>query len=220
MRLFFSAVTLLFLTACGGPGDNLNKTDSVNNADSASLAIDATAYSVMVKGAIELKLPALIESSEMQKLPGLMLNDASGYDLLPGDFEPQSYKSVYCVGRSVISGEVSALWFKFTSPGEYEDGPETIDFMMVLYDNAGAPLDVCMVASSAVGYSYSYVRTDSLFTIEVDEMENINVTTYGVEIRKDGFMSESATTTTFQPDAAGKKEGEMFRNEFIDAHKQ
>ncbi len=216
MRLILPVITLLFFTACGGPADSLDKTDSVNNADSASAKINATAYSMMVKGAIEVTLPALIESSEMQKLPGLMLNDVRDYDLLPGDFEPQSYKSVYCIGRSVISGEGNALWFKLTSAGEYEDGPETIDFMMVLYDQAGAPLDVCIVASSAVGYSYSYVRADSLFTVEVDEMENIKVTTYGVEIRKDGFMPEGATTTTFQPDAAGKKESEMFRNEFID----
>jgi len=213
-------MVMVFLSACGEPAESLDKTDSVNEADLAFKGRDTSVYARMSNGATEVKLPAMIKSDEMQKLPGLKMNAQSGYALLPGEFEPESYSSVNCIGRSAISAEVNALWFCLKSPGENEGSPETVDIMMVLYDKAGKPFDVCTVASEALGYSYSYVHTDSLFTVEVDETDKINITTYGVALSRNGFMPEGAATRTFQPDENGKKASEAFRNEFLNTHQR
>lgn len=217
MRFSLSIFILLFLSSCGNtPAESPDKTDSVEEGKT----VDSMGYSLMISAAAEIRLPAMIESGEMQKLPGLKMDSQRGYDLLPGDFEPQSYNSVHCIGRSAINDKTDALFFCLKSPGEYEDATETVDIMMVLYDKTGTPLDVCMIASSAIGYCYSYVRTDSLFTVEVDEMEKINVSTYAVEIRNNGFMPEGAETKTFEPTAEGKKAADLYREKFISSHKQ
>lgn len=217
MRFALPVFILVFLSSCGNaPFENTGQTDSVEKAG----AIDTDVYALMISGATKITLPALIQSGEMQKLPGLKIDSQSGYDLLPGDFEPQAYNSVYCIGRSAINNEIDALWFCLKSAAEYEEAPETTDIMMVLYDKVGKPMDVCMLATSAIGYSYSYVRTDSIFTVEVDEMENINISTYGVEIRSNGFMPEGAQTKTFESTADGRKAADLYRENFISSHKQ
>jgi hypothetical protein len=220
MRYLFLSTVLLFVSACSESQPANNKADTDSTGSRQNVSLDTSVYSMMIHVATEVKLPALIQSDTIAQLPGLKIDSQSGYDLLPGDFDPASYKSVYCVGRSVISKDLNALWFCLRSSGELPEASEVVDILMVLYDSSGRPLDVCNVASSSVGYSYSYVRTDSLFTVEVNALEKINVSTYGVAIGRSGFIPEEATTTVFPSTQDGIQKSELFRNSFIDAHRQ
>lgn len=215
MRIPVLIMVLIAFAACGNPSvENHIVSDSVED----TVRADNYVYSLMCSTATSVVLPTLIETDEMKKIPGLKIDDQSGYDLLPGDFDPQSYMSVYCIGRSSVVADVNALWFKLTSAGEYEEAPEIVDIMMVLYTNEGLPIDVCLIASEALGHSYSYVRTDSVFTVEFDEMENISITTSEVAIKKSGFMPAPSETKIFDSGKTGYAESREYAGDYLKAH--
>ena len=218
MRSSFLLFVVLVFASCGSDSsESINVTDSVENADSLA-KYNTTVYTMMMANATEIKLPDTISVSGLESLPGLMLNAASGYDLLPGEFEPHEYKSVYCIAKSTIDDNLSALWFRLTSQSDFEDAEDFSDIIMVLYGENGIPIDVCKVANENIGFGYSYVRTDSIFTLEFDEMENINITSTGIAITKEGFIAGDSHTETFQPSDAGSKESRAYADAYLSGH--
>lgn len=214
MRTFLIAgVTLLFCSCGNQPA---GKPDQMDTASTSSVAVSGVFEEMTALE--ETRLPVLITADSAGKLDGYLLSEEECAELLPGDFEFSAYNSVKCFGWSVISADVKALWFCLRSPGDYEEAPESVDIMLVIYTKDGKPIDVCAVASASLGYSYSYVRNDAVITIEVDAMEEIKVTTSDVKITENGFMADVAFTTTFQPNET--VESQKFMNEYILSHKQ
>lgn len=216
MKGWKSIVLLLLFTSCGEkPADE--KQDTVK-ADTAIVA-STSMYSSLVSSLPELKLPALVDVDIIRNFTPKILTEEQCHALLPGEFDFQSYHTVACTAISHLKDSCTAIWYCLKSDGYYEDSPETIDVVMVIYDAQGKPMDACNVSDETVGYSYSYVRADSLFTVQVDEMENINITTYGVQIGAKGFTPEEAATTTFDPTDEGKKKADQFKRDYLDARK-
>ncbi len=166
----------------------------------------------MTATAVRVILPTLIEPGAMQKLPGLKIDSATGYEMFPPGFDPTTYKSIYCNGRSEINNEVNALWFCLSSAGDYEDGPDNIDILIVLYKRpSGEPIDVYAIASQSLAYSYSYMTADSIFTVEESEMEDINITTTVLSVLKSGFVPHSSKSKTFDMPIDREKSSEYAR---------
>lgn len=213
MRYAVYLLSVFLLASCGN-------SETKPPADPAAQLpeADTSVYAKVSAGLPVLTLPALIEADTMDRFRGVALDEATAYALLPGGFDYDSWNEVSCIAKSQI-GKTPVLWFRFTNDPDYEGMSDDRNIMMVTYDSDYAPIDVYNVAFSSLGYSYSLVRTDSIFTVENAEMEDIAVMTSAVAILETGFMPGEAVRKTFPSSTKGSEESRSYSQQFIDAHR-
>lgn len=211
MRSVLIYSMLILLVSCGNE-EHPAATDSVADIP----ASDTVAFTSVWNSVAEIPLPVLVDD----KLTGYSLTSIDNRDsdkLLPAEFDFTAYQSVHCFARTMF-GKTPALWFRLESAGEYEEASDVVDLLLVFYDCDNTPLDVCNVASNGIGFSYSYVRVDSVFMVEMDEMENINVTTSEIAVTEKGFVPAASETKIFDAGDKGYKDSRGYADSFLSSH--
>jgi hypothetical protein len=215
MRSWLICLAPFFFCSCGdsnGPRPVADLDSIVTKSSYDSLPFLATQSLVST-----ISLPVLVYADSLSKFKDVSLDERTAYALLPGEFEYESYSNVSCIAASKI-GVQPLLWIRLESEGDYEESPDNVDIMLVLYDCNYRPIDVYNVACSDLGHSYSFVRSDSVFTVEFDEMENINVNTSCFAVTESGFVVGETERQTFRSKESGYIDSRRHAAEFLSAH--
>lgn len=202
MRTFFFSAFLLLLASCEPP---------------------AKAAFEQYRGAVtELQLPALVHADSISGFKPVAIKKEDADLLFPPALVYSLYKNITCIAHSEV-GNVHLLWFELSSDPEYDGSPDAKDIAMVIYDRNLKPVDVRCVSSRDAGFcSFSYVRTDSVFTVEKSGQDDDVITVKGIAITEQGFQSGPEDRKSFHSDELTgiSPEARAYMDAFIERHQK
>lgn len=214
MRTLLPFVFILLLASCGQSEQN-DRSDSVND----SVITYSSAFDKANATAAEIAVPCLIHTDSLPEREGFSIAKADAQKLFPPEFDYSDYKKVTCIGRSEIR-KLRVLWYELKSAPEDDGSPDATDVLMVLYDEQGEPVDVYNTATADAGYRlWSYVRADSVFSVDVSGQDDVTVLTTAIAITGSGFMPAPSQSKTFHSDEKGNQEKSAYTTQYINARR-
>jgi hypothetical protein len=218
MRTLFFCICIALIASCGQSEQSDHSDTLADTATAPTTIADTAVFETVNAKVTEISIPCMIQPDSLPEGKFALNEQACNVLLLPG-FDYASYKSVWCVGRSTIAGS-RALWIELSSEPEYDGSPFATDVIVVLYNEHAEPVDVYNAASSdATYYISSYVRHDSVFTLEHGEMEDITITTTAIGISKAGFMPQPSVTKKFPGTQAGSETGSTYAAQYFSSRR-
>lgn len=204
------------LCSCGDPAP-AGQQPAAQPADSSAMQ-SGTPYEQMIASVPALQLPLFMCEDSLPQKNARILDERMCRLLLPAEFNFASYRKVACNAQSTI-GTMHALWFELRSEPEYDGTPDATDILLVLYNDHGEPVDVYSVSSTDASYSNcSYVRSDSIFTVEHSESESIVIVTTNLAVTATGFVPGRSVRKEFSGSEAGSAASVTYTQGYLSAH--
>lgn len=206
MRLFvlIAALIVVVTLSCGHHEIQVNKNeDSVHNADSLA-ALDTNAvegsYDRLTARLPSIDVPSFVHIDSIGKYPMYLVSiEQCRGALFPEDFEIPYQTSIRAFAQMKIDDACTGIWYFIkTDPPLEEEWPDGEDVLLVLYAKDHRATAGHYFATR--GYMSGHSRIcapDSIREVNMEQMEEVKVTTRTVRIKDGDFVIKNETETNF-----------------------